>query len=64
MKKNIWLILTGLFVGAVVGLGASFVCNNFLGGTCPLTRDPATSTLLGAIVGSVIGVLGSVRQGR
>ncbi|MGB2600829.1 MAG: hypothetical protein WBD00_07600 [Candidatus Omnitrophota bacterium] len=64
MKKNIWLILTGLFVGAVVGLGASFVCNNFLSGTCPLTRDPATSTLLGAIVGAGMATLGSAKRGK
>ena len=64
MKKNIWMILAGLFAGALVGLGASLVCRIFLKSACPLTQDPVTSTLLGAMVGSVIAVLGLARAGR
>ncbi|MBD3425811.1 MAG: hypothetical protein GF409_01110 [Candidatus Omnitrophica bacterium] len=57
-------ILAGLFIGAVIGLGLSMACRVFLGGVCPLTSDPVTSSLLGALIGSSVSAVISVNKGR
>ncbi len=62
MIKPTLNILMGLFFGAVAGLGASFLCRVFAGGVCPLTSDPATSSLLGALIGALVVVTMSMKD--
>jgi hypothetical protein len=35
----------------------------FAGGVCPLTSDPATSSLLGALIGALVVVTMSMKSG-
>lgn len=47
-------IALGVLLGAVLG----FVYYKFVGcatGTCPITRNPWTSTLYGAVIGGLVG---------
>lgn len=46
-----------IVIGMVVGGGLGFAFYKFVGcstGTCPLTSNPFTSTLYGAVVGALI----------
>ena len=59
MKTKFWRspvvrIALGVLLGAVLG----FVYYKFVGcatGTCPITRNPWTSTLYGAVIGGLVG---------
>ncbi|MFC1548695.1 hypothetical protein ACFL5E_01900 [Candidatus Omnitrophota bacterium] len=55
-------MLLGVFCGAVIGLGANYLCKIVAGGVCPLTNDPAVSALLGALIGGMVATLYEMKK--
>lgn len=52
-----WYRMMRLILGIVIGGGVGFLVGHFgkcAGGACPLTSNPLLSTLIGALVGTVI----------
>ncbi|MDD2484531.1 MAG: YtxH domain-containing protein [Eubacteriales bacterium] len=48
----------GLFVGLVIGGGVGFLYYKLVGcptGACPITSNPYSATIYGAVLGSIIG---------
>ncbi len=52
LKKNIWIV-SGLIIGAAGGY-IYYVYVGCLSGTCPITSNPLSSTLYGALMGAVL----------
>ena len=49
-----------ILIGIVIGGGLGFVIGYFgkcASGTCPLTSNPVTSTLLGALIGAMMAMM-------
>ena len=50
---------TRLFIGMAIGAVIGFVIGYFgkcATGTCPLTSNPVISTIIGALIGGILGV--------
>ena len=46
-------IILGMIIGGLIGLGLGHIFR-CVSGTCPLTSNPLTTTIIGALVGLMI----------
>ena len=47
-------ILAGIVIGALIGLGANYLCT-LTGGVCPLMSNKVISIVLWALIGGMVG---------
>ncbi len=52
-KLHVMKILAGLVIGALIGIGANYLCK-ITGGACPLMSNIIVSTILIALIGAMI----------
>jgi uncharacterized membrane protein YedE/YeeE len=48
-------MLLGLVIGGVIGFGIGYL-GKCTSGACPLTSNPIVSTIIGALIGLIIGM--------
>jgi len=53
VNKMIIKMIIGIVIGGVIGFAAGYF-GKCASGTCPLTSNPTTSTVLGALFGAII----------